>query len=50
MKVGDYIKTSIYGHAVTVQIVALCGSGTVDVVTKEGQYFRLSGFSLTDDA
>jgi hypothetical protein len=43
MKIGDYIKTSIYGRELTVCIVALHSAGTIDVVTKEGKYFRISG-------
>jgi hypothetical protein len=43
MRIGDYIKTSIYGRAVIVRVVALHDAGTVDVMTKDGKYFRLSG-------
>lgn len=43
MKVGDYIKTSIRGQSVTVQVVAIHGAGTVDVVTANGAYYRVSG-------
>ena len=43
MKIGDYIKTLIYGRMLTVCIVALHNAGTIDVVTKENKYFRISG-------
>jgi hypothetical protein len=46
MKIGDYITTSIYGCALTVRVVALHGAGTVDVVTKDGRYFRVSGLGV----
>ena len=46
MKLGDYITTSIYGRALTVRIVALHGAGTVDVMTKDGRYFRVSGLGV----
>jgi hypothetical protein len=46
MKLGDYIKTSIYGRAVTVRVVKLYGAGTIDVMTKDGKYFRLSGLGV----
>lgn len=43
MKIGDYIKTSIYGRMLTVVIVAVHNGGTVDVMTKDNKYFRVSG-------
>ena len=46
MKLGDYITTSIYGRALTVRVVALHGAGTVDVMTKDGKYFRISGLGV----
>lgn len=46
MKIGDYITTSIRGRAVTVQVVAVHGAGTVDVVTEDGAYYRVSGLGV----
>lgn len=46
MKVGDYIKTSIYGRSVVVKVLAVHGAGTVDVATAEGQCFRISGLGV----
>jgi hypothetical protein len=43
MQVGDYIKTSIYGHILTVRIIAIPSDCTMDVMTKDGQCFRVSG-------
>ena len=43
MKIGGYIKTSIYGRMQTVVIVAVHNAGTVDVMTKDKKYFRVSG-------
>jgi len=43
MKIGDYIKTAIYGRMLTVCIIAIHNAGTIDVVTKKGKYFRVSG-------
>lgn len=46
MKIGEYITTTIYGRAVTVRVVALHGLGAVDVMTKDGRYFRVSGLGF----
>lgn len=46
MKVGDYIKTSIYGRSVFVKVIAIHGAGAVDVVTKRGQYYRVTGLGV----
>lgn len=46
MKVGDYIKTSIYGRSVVVKVLAVHGGGAIDVATAEGQYFRISGLGV----
>lgn len=46
MKIGQTIKVSIYGKKQEVKIVAIHAFGTIDVETKSGQYFRLSGFSV----
>ena len=46
MKIGQTITVSIYGKNQKVKIVAIHDFGTVDIETKEGNYFRLSGLSL----
>lgn len=44
MKIGQMITVSIYGKMQLVKIVAVHSMGTIDVETKAGSYFRLSGF------
>jgi hypothetical protein len=46
MKIGQIIKVSIYGKTQSVKVVAIHDFGTIDVETKNGQYFRLSGMSI----
>ena len=45
MQIGQIIKVSIYGKLQSVKVVAIHGAGTIDVQTKHGDYFRLSGFA-----
>ena len=45
MQIGQIIKVSIYGKLQPVKVVAIHGAGTIDVQTKHGDYFRLSGFA-----
>ena len=45
LRVGEYFTSDRLG---LVMIVRKHGAGTVDVVTKAGKYFRISGLGLEE--
>jgi hypothetical protein len=43
MRIGDSIKTVIFGREVTVKIIAMHPLGVIDVETPAGACYRLAG-------
>jgi hypothetical protein len=46
MKPGNYITTTIYGHAVRVLVLAVHRGGSIDVQRADGKCFRISGVTV----
>ena len=44
IKVGDYIRHPRLG---IVRVTAIYSAGTIDVINREGNEFRITGLSLT---
>jgi len=43
LKVGDYIRHSRLG---IVRVIAVYSAGTIDVINRDGNEFRITGLSL----
>lgn len=46
MKLGEYINMAVRGYPEIVRVIAMHGAGTIDVLTKDNQYFRISGLGV----